>query len=196
LGKNIPTGELTVFLHLLSHAPFSCSLPSRITEGLLANPDSIKAATRYIAVSSEYTTLNYIAWTSWGTLFVYSLFHFCISIGRKIGLVEDDDGFISRITRTSHTVGSSRLKHAGTKKMNLLLQNALQMHSVPKMIPNSAGGIKSTYGISQQDPVFQNYLTQGESYEKVNMFLWTWKQLLSGRLFDTEGKKNSTHSLK
>jgi hypothetical protein len=40
---------------------------------------------------------------------------------------------------------------------------------------------------SQSDPVFQNYTAHSESHENVGSLLWTWHQIITGRLFDAEG---------
>jgi hypothetical protein len=113
--------------------------------------------------------------------------HFLSALSRKYGWSEEG-GVVESLSRTSHVVGTARLKHAGTRKINLLLQNAHQMHGAEDITTGRESlGQTNSLRASQRDPVYHNYVLFGESHESAGYLVWTWQQLLSGRLYDTEG---------
>jgi hypothetical protein len=114
-------------------------------------------------------------------------FQFLSTVSRKFGWSKEG-GVMEPLSRTSHVVGTARLKHAATRKINLLLQNAHQMHGAVDITTGRESlGLTKSLRASQSDPVFQNYVLFGESHESAGSLVWTWQQLLSGRLYDTEG---------
>jgi hypothetical protein len=62
-----------------------------------------------------------------------------------------------------------------------MITNAHVLH--PSATEDDEKDIKS----SSTDKTMLNFVLNGESQEKVCTFAWTWKRLLSRRLFDTEG---------
>jgi hypothetical protein len=109
-----------------------------------------------------------------------------LAIGRKTGHV-DAGGVFGRFSQTSDVVGTARQKQAGTRKVNLLLQNARLMHGTTDAVDRDSIGLASSLREAQSDTVFQNYTLFGEGHEDAGSLFWTWQLLYSGRLFDTEG---------
>ena len=117
---------------------------------------------------------------------------FVIAIGRqkkKFGL----NGLLSRLWTTSDEVGSTRLKHAATRKINMILTNARKMHGVVHKKDTFVGQdieddeLSNRLKDSQADPSFQNFLVHGEEKIACGNFFWAWRRLLTGEIFSDEG---------
>jgi hypothetical protein len=140
-----------------------------------------------LTAEGSYDAMIYLGSALGFALAVNYFIHFLLAVGRNMGYVEEH-GVLGAVSHTSDIIGSSRLKQAASKKIDVLLRNARQMH-----VPLETKGERDSTGLtnylleSQRNPVFQNYTIFGEGHEDAASLLWTWKQLYSGRLFDTEG---------
>jgi hypothetical protein len=132
----------------------------------------------------------------------YSL-HFAIGVARKRNWVKEGGTHVAQafsrencvkeggarivqaFSQTSNLVGTARTKKAATRKVNLMLTNARQMHGTIES--KDCVQITNSLRKSQSDTVFQNYTLFGEKYEESGSLVWTWKQMYSGHLFDAEG---------
>jgi hypothetical protein len=127
---------------------------------------------------------------------------FVISLGLQQNIFSPDGGFISILWTTSDQIGSTRLKHAATRKINLVLNNARRMHGVIEeeeeeeekddkeddaTTTEEDVGISKMLFDSQADPTFQNFLVHGEGLESKGSMFWTWKRLVSFELVDHDG---------
>jgi hypothetical protein len=84
---------------------------------------------------------------------------------------------------TSHDRGTARVKQAGTRKVNRLLTNAYKLHH-----PISEEEKKTSFRTeTEAEATFRNFVLYGEEKEDCASFFWTWKQIWTGRLFDTDG---------
>jgi hypothetical protein len=117
---------------------------------------------------------------------IYSI-HFLLAV------IQSYDGgwrkeWMENLFVTSDVNGTSRLKKAATRRIHCMLHNAMQMHQI--VAPE-----KKSMSVTQQlrlsraaaDPVFLNFLVNGEKEEAAGSFWWTWQQIRTGSLFDTEG---------
>jgi len=86
--------------------------------------------------------------------------------------------YLRKFFSTSAVRGSSRAKRAATRKVNLLLENA------HKLCPETASG---HLGPASKDATITNFMLRGESFEEVGGLIWTWKRLLSRKLFAEDG---------
>jgi hypothetical protein len=116
------------------------------------------------------------------------LLHSVAIISQKYGWAQGEKG-LGRVFVTSHVRGTARVKQAATRKINLMLQNANQMHlPTGKLAGRGSLSMPSTLRSATEDNTFRNFVLHGES--KVSgqgSFRWTWQHIMSGRLFDTEG---------
>jgi hypothetical protein len=104
-----------------------------------------------------------------------------ISEVRHIEGVTALEEFVKRIFTASNVRGTMRLKRAGTRKINKMLHNALTLHRRAELhVEDHLVQIK-------EDLTFANFLLYGESTTLAGSFVWSWRQILSGRLFDEEG---------
>jgi hypothetical protein len=93
----------------------------------------------------------------------------------------------------SNTQGEARLKKAATRKMNTALLNAHELHSrideqSSRSSTLSRRGVSSSMSSSSaSDQTMLNFVLKGQKMESAGGFIWTWRLLLSGALFDTEG---------
>ena len=87
--------------------------------------------------------------------------------------------------QTAHDRGTIRSKQAGTRKLNKFLENAYKLH-----IPKTNVEVESENSLrteTESEATFRNFVLYGETHEECASLIWTWRNLLSGRLFDTEG---------
>ena len=94
--------------------------------------------------------------------------------------IRQDKFRVSKLFLTSASYGTGRMKRAATRKINRLLQNANDMK--PKSLSNDR---KKDLDVSEE--VMINYVIRGESFEDCGGIYWTWKQLITGELFEEEG---------
>ena len=87
--------------------------------------------------------------------------------------------FLGKWFATSNVKGSWRIKKAATRKINAILEHAHKLH--PDISLKKHNGSASTV------QTMLNYVLNGEELEDCGGFFWTWKQLLTGTLFDEEG---------
>lgn len=92
---------------------------------------------------------------------------------------------------TSNAYGESRLKKAATRKMNRLLLHAFSLHDVNDTTrPNDASLTSRSSGMTYKtsaDQTMLNYALRGQKIEESGGLIWTWRLILSGKLFDFEG---------
>ncbi|CAB9507079.1 expressed unknown protein [Seminavis robusta] len=137
--------------------------------------------------------------------------HFAISFGKKFGLIEKDNNKLSESGTVGRIIGqfdtssevsrSASVKRAATRKVNVMLTNARQMHGpafeedkvpLPDAAandPESRRSIKLAKSIrkAQSDAVFQNFTLRGERTVEAGSLLWSWGMMLSGGLWEVEG---------
>jgi len=142
---------------------------------------------RDITLDKEYKIVRFIGMAAGYALLLYYTFQLVVSVAENYLITGGPKSFLSKMTQSSSEVGSSRLKYATIHKTNRVLRNALEMHDTPFSTAREDSKYSAPKVMSQHDPVFQNYMIQGERHEEIPIFLWTWKQLLSGRLFNTQG---------
>lgn len=111
-------------------------------------------------------------------IFIYKC---VISKLRHIEGVTALEEFVKRVFTASNMRGTIRLKRAGTRKINNVLQNALTLHHRTEL------HAEDHLVQIDEDLTFGNFLLYGESLTPTGSFVWSWRQILSGRLFDTEG---------
>lgn len=85
---------------------------------------------------------------------------------------------------TSNTTAEGRLKKAATRKLNRALLDAQDLHLADLSQGDSTNAESSGHSI---DRAMLNYVLKGKKHSEAGGFFWTWKLLLSGELFDTEG---------
>lgn len=97
---------------------------------------------------------------------------------------------------SSNSKGEARLKQSASYKISQLLSNAMSMHDTSdgrtEFLSGSAVAdhvTASRFSLSNAnaDAVMLNYVMNGQTLEPVGGFVWTWKQVLSGQLFEREG---------
>jgi hypothetical protein len=86
-----------------------------------------------------------------------------------------DNKFMNKYLSKSAIRGSAREKKAATRKINTMLENASMLS------PKSP----STTAIKEE--TMMNFVLRGESFEEVGGIFWTWKRLLTGKLFAEDG---------
>jgi hypothetical protein len=139
-----------------------------------------------VATDDNFFYIAYLGTAFGSALACHYFLSFLVAIGRKTGHV-DAGGVFGRFSQTSDVVGTARQKQAGTRKVNLLLQNARLMHGATDTVDRDSVGLRSSLREAESDTVFQNYTLFGEGHEDAGSLFWTWQLLYSGRLFDTEG---------
>ena len=92
--------------------------------------------------------------------------------------------WLSNVLLTCLGKGSGRSKRAATRKVNKLLQNASNMKPRRSAVEEN---ITSDFTSDISEEVMINFVTRGETFEECGGFIWTWKQLFSGSLFEEEG---------
>lgn len=82
---------------------------------------------------------------------------------------------------TSNVRGEVCLKLSASRKINRMIENARLLH---RHRSSDLTGEGST--LSQRE-AFRSFLGQTEQYESCGGFFWTWRRILNGELFCTEG---------
>lgn len=88
--------------------------------------------------------------------------------------------FMNNWLSTSNTFGVTNAKKAASCKLNGLLLNAHSLH--PAAQADEKGNFQQ-----KADRAMFNYVVTGAKTENVATFLWTFKMILSRKLFNTEG---------
>jgi hypothetical protein len=98
---------------------------------------------------------------------------------------KDFDGRLKSLTISSNLRGEYRLKQAATRKLNTMMVNAHSLHQVDTAPDKS---VRASIGDSSfAARTMLNYVLKGQQKEKIGGIVWTFGQVFSGRLFDTEG---------
>jgi hypothetical protein len=117
-----------------------------------------------------------------GTYLVY----FLASYSGNRGWMERE-GF-ERLFLTSHIRRTAAIKQAGTRKVNVILENAAKLHQkIERTEDQKYTSMPSSLRGESGDHAFENFVLHGEKREPAGSLGWTWRIILSGRLFDTEG---------
>jgi hypothetical protein len=98
---------------------------------------------------------------------------------------------LQHLMATSCTRAETRLKWAATRKLNRVLTNAHSLHKRGRS-PLLPQGRRSTSPQrnaveSESDQTIRNYVLRGEREEFAGGIFWTWRRIIDGSLFDTEG---------
>lgn len=88
--------------------------------------------------------------------------------------------FMNNWLSTSNTFGVTNAKKAASRKLNSLLLNAHSLH--PATQEDEKGNFQQN-----ADRAMFNYVVNGVKTENVATFFWTFKMLISRKLFNTEG---------
>jgi hypothetical protein len=94
-------------------------------------------------------------------------------------------GRLKSLTISSNLRGEYRLKQAATRKLNIMMVNAHSLHQVDT-VPDKS--VRASMGDSSfADRVMLNFVLRGQREENIGGIVWTFGQIFSGKLFDTEG---------
>jgi hypothetical protein len=94
-------------------------------------------------------------------------------------------GRLTSLTISSNLRGEYRLKQAATRKLNTMMVNAHSLHQVDS-VPDKS--VRASIGDSSfADRVMLNFVLRGQREERIGGIVWTFGQIFSGKLFDTEG---------
>lgn len=85
------------------------------------------------------------------------------------------NNFMNKYFSTSAIRGSAREKKAATRKINTMMENAYELSP------------KGTASTAVKEETMMNFVLRGESFEDIGGPFWTWKRLLSGKLFADDG---------
>jgi hypothetical protein len=111
--------------------------------------------------------------------------HALAALAKELNWIRGEEG-LGRITVTSHDRGTARIKQAATRKLNQMLKNANLLHEpIDASADRATLAIPSSLKNVREDPTFQNFVLYGENKVPAGSFRWTWKRIISGRLFDT-----------
>lgn len=95
---------------------------------------------------------------------------------------------------SSNARAETRLKMAATRKLNNLLSNAHEMHALDAGALGSIPLANSVTGSSKRssldtvtDRTLREFLLRSERKEVACGLFWTWRRILDGSLFNTEG---------
>ena len=100
---------------------------------------------------------------------------------------------LRHVLNTSNTNGERRLKWAATRKVNSLLLNAHTLHRMQggeQLYVSPARGHQRRFRDGDrldQKEAIRNFVLYGEQSEEAGGFVWTWKRILDGTLYNTEG---------
>jgi hypothetical protein len=92
------------------------------------------------------------------------------------------NGVLARFLSPSNVRGELRLKMAAVRKVNAMLHNAGELHQLHHEDILISGSVQST-----ANQAMRNFVLHGERSELAGSALWTWRRLLNGSLFHTEG---------
>jgi hypothetical protein len=89
---------------------------------------------------------------------------------------------------TSHIRRTAAIKQAGTRKVNVILENAAKLHKkIERTEDQKCVSLPSSLRGESGDHAFENFVLHGEGREPAGSLDWTWRMILSGNLFYTEG---------
>jgi hypothetical protein len=91
-------------------------------------------------------------------------------------------GVLARFLSSSNVRGESRLKIAAVRKVDAMFRNACELHQLNHVDALISGSERTT-----ADQAMRNFVLHGERSEWSGSPLWTWRRLLNGSLFHTEG---------
>jgi hypothetical protein len=98
---------------------------------------------------------------------------------------KDFGGRLKSLTISSNLRGEYRLKQAATRKLNTMMVNAHSLHQVDTAPDQS---VRDSMGDSSfAARAMLNFVLRGQREEKIGGVVWTFGQIFSGKLFDTEG---------
>ena len=122
------------------------------------------------------------------------LVHGFVELGKRRNIIREEGagGVCGRLYGiTANIVTTAGTKRAATRKVNLMLTNARDMHgSTPGQQAsggNSDGILADSVRKEASDSVFQNYTLRGEKFVSAGSFIWSWQHILSGTLLEEEG---------
>jgi hypothetical protein len=92
-------------------------------------------------------------------------------------------GVLAYFLSPSNVRGESKLKIAAVRKVNAMFRNASELHQLNPAETLISGSEYSTAA----DRAMRNFVLHGERSELSGGALWTWRRLLNGSLFHTEG---------
>lgn len=95
---------------------------------------------------------------------------------------EKSHSVIHHLTSTSNVRAETRLKLAAIRKVAAMFLNAQGLHQLTQEDIMATG---SDHRSTEQ--TLRNFVLRGERTELSGGFVWTWRMLLNGRLFHTEG---------
>lgn len=87
-------------------------------------------------------------------------------------------GVLAHLLSSSNVRGESRLKAAAVRKIDAMFRTASELHQL-----NQADVLIS----GSENQAMRNFVLYGERSEVSGSALWTWRRLLNGSLFHTEG---------
>lgn len=94
------------------------------------------------------------------------------------------------LASTSNDRAELRLKWAATRKINLALMNAFELHTRESLIDESSLDPRlrlKAARLGDDQVAISNFVLKGEHWEKTGGIFWTWRRILNGTLFHTEG---------
>lgn len=98
-------------------------------------------------------------------------------------------GLVRWILSPSVTRAEMRLKWAATSKVNTMLLNACRLHflrdAATEVLPLNQLEQLAARGLT--DRATENFLLCGEHLQVAGGFIWTWRRIANGTLFDEEG---------
>jgi hypothetical protein len=113
-------------------------------------------------------------------IFAWRLLVITLSNWRK-----DFLGRFASLAISSNLRGEYRLKLAASRKLNTMMVNAHSLHQADT-VPDKS--VRASIGDSTlADRAMMNYVLRGQREEKTGGIIWTFVQVYTGRLFDTEG---------
>jgi hypothetical protein len=92
-------------------------------------------------------------------------------------------GVLAYFLSPSNVRGESKLKIAAVRKVEAMLRNASELHQLNREEALISGSEYRT----ADNQAMRNFVLHGERSELSGGFLWTWRRLLNGSLFHTEG---------
>jgi hypothetical protein len=113
-------------------------------------------------------------------IFAWRLLVVTLSNWRK-----DSRGRFTSLTISSNLRGEYRLKLAASRKLNTMMANAHSLHQADT-VPDKS--VRASIGENiSADRAMLNYVLRCQKEEKTGGIIWTFGQIYTGRLFDTEG---------
>jgi hypothetical protein len=92
-------------------------------------------------------------------------------------------GVLAHFLSSSNVRGESKLKIAAVRKVQAIFRNSSELHQL-----DHADALISGSGYrTAANQAMRNFVLHGERSELAGSALWTWRRLLNGSLFHTEG---------